>query len=97
MSLASSVADRGRGPRRLTYSPPAYRARRAIAEFRWFAISFALCLLFVTIDWALTAALVGLGIMMLSPPVLSLPVKLLLFVMFDGWALLCGGVAGSFR
>jgi hypothetical protein len=39
----------------------------------------------------------GLGIMMLSPPVISLPVKLLLFVMVDGWALVCGGVAASFR
>jgi flagellar biosynthesis protein FliP len=34
---------------------------------------------------------------MLSPPVVSLPVKLLLFVMVDGWALICGGVAASFR
>jgi flagellar biosynthesis protein FliP len=39
----------------------------------------------------------GLGMMMLSPPVVSLPVKLLLFVMVDGWALVCGGVASSFR
>jgi len=35
--------------------------------------------------------------MMLSPPVVSLPVKLLLFVMVDGWALVCGGVVASFR
>ncbi|MGC2130098.1 MAG: hypothetical protein WA629_08380 [Candidatus Aquilonibacter sp.] len=38
-----------------------------------------------------------MGMMMLSPPVVSLPVKLLLFVMVDGWALICGGVATSFR
>jgi flagellar biosynthesis protein FliP len=62
-----------------------------------FAIGFALYLPFVAIDLAVSAMLMGLGMMMLSPPVVSLPVKLLLFVMVDGWALVCGGVAGSFR
>ena len=62
-----------------------------------FAIGFALYLPFVAIDLAVAAMLMGLGMMMLSPPVVSLPVKLLLFVMVDGWALICGGVATSFR
>lgn len=62
-----------------------------------FAIGFALYLPFVAIDLAVSAILMGLGMMMLSPPVVSLPVKLLLFVMVDGWALVCGGVAASFR
>lgn len=62
-----------------------------------FAIGFALYLPFVAIDLAVAAMLMGLGMMMLSPPVVSLPVKLLLFVMVDGWALLCGGVAASFH
>jgi flagellar biosynthetic protein FliP len=62
-----------------------------------FAIGFALYLPFVAIDLAVAALLMGLGMMMLSPPVVSLPVKLLLFVMVDGWALVCGGVASSFR
>jgi len=62
-----------------------------------FAIGFALYLPFVAIDLAVAALLMGLGMMMLSPPVVSLPVKLLLFVMVDGWALVCGGVAESFR
>jgi flagellar biosynthesis protein FliP len=62
-----------------------------------FAIGFALYLPFVAIDLAVAAMLMGLGMMMLSPPVVSLPVKLLLFVMVDGWALLCGGVTASFR
>jgi flagellar biosynthesis protein FliP len=62
-----------------------------------FAIGFALYLPFVAIDLAVAAMLMGLGMMMLSPPVVSLPVKLLLFLMVDGWAMLCGGVAGSFR
>ena len=62
-----------------------------------FAIGFALYLPFVAIDLAVAAMLMGLGMMMLSPSVVSLPVKLLLFVMVDGWALVCGGVATSFR
>jgi flagellar biosynthesis protein FliP len=62
-----------------------------------FAIGFALYLPFVAIDLAVAAMLMGLGMMMLSPPVVSLPVKLLLFVSVDGWALLCEGIASSFR
>ena len=62
-----------------------------------FAIGFALYLPFVAIDLAVAAILMGLGMVMLSPPVVSLPVKLLLFVMVDGWALVCGGVTASFR
>ena len=62
-----------------------------------FGIGFALYLPFVAIDLAVAAMLMGLGMMMLSPPVVSLPVKLLLFVMVDGWALVCGGVVASFR
>ena len=62
-----------------------------------FAIGFALYLPFVAIDLAVAATLMGMGMMMLSPPVVSLPIKLLLFVMVDGWALLCGGGLSSFR
>jgi flagellar biosynthetic protein FliP len=73
---------------------PAY----VVGELRsGFAIGFALYLPFVAIDLAVAAMLMGLGMMMLSPTVVSLPVKLLLFVMVDGWALVCGGVASSFR
>jgi flagellar biosynthetic protein FliP len=62
-----------------------------------FAIGFAVYLPFVAIDLAVAAMLMGLGMVMLSPPVVSLPVKLLLFVTVDGWALVCGGVTASFR
>jgi flagellar biosynthesis protein FliP len=85
-------AQASRAP--LTVLVPAF----AVGELRrGFAIGFALYLPFVAIDLAVAAMLMGLGMMMLSPPVVSLPVKLLLFVMVDGWALLCGGVAASFR
>jgi len=62
-----------------------------------FAIGVALYLPFVAIDLAVAAILMGLGMVMLSPPVISLPCKLLLFVMADGWALVCNGVVQSFR
>ncbi len=62
-----------------------------------FAIGFALYLPFVAIDLAVASILMGLGMFMLSPPIVSLPCKLLLFVMIDGWALVCGGVVSSFR
>ncbi len=62
-----------------------------------FAIGVALYLPFVAIDLAVSAILMGLGMVMLSPPVISLPCKLLLFVTVDGWALVCNGVVQSFR
>ncbi len=62
-----------------------------------FAIGVALYLPFVAIDLAVAAVLMGLGMFMLSPPVISLPCKLLLFVLVDSWALVCNGVVASFR
>lgn len=62
-----------------------------------FAMGVALYLPFVAIDLAVAAILMGLGMVMLSPPVISLPCKLLLFVMVDGWTLVCNGVVQSFR
>ena len=62
-----------------------------------FAIGVALYLPFVAIDLAVAAILMGLGMFMLSPPIVSLPAKLLLFVLVDGWALVCNGVVASFR
>ncbi len=62
-----------------------------------FAIGFALYLPFVAIDLAVASILMGLGMFMLSPPIVSLPCKLLLFVMIDGWALVCSGIVSTFR
>jgi flagellar biosynthetic protein FliP len=61
------------------------------------AFAIGLYLPFVAIDLAVAAILMGLGMVMLSPPVVSLPCKILLFVMVDGWALVCGGLVQSFR
>lgn len=97
VALFERVARRAAEPASrapLTVVIPAF----VVGELRAaFAIGFALYLPFVAIDLAVAAMLMGLGMMMLSPPVVSLPVKLFLFVMVDGWALVCGGVAASFR
>ncbi len=78
----------------LTVLVPAF----VVGELRnGFAIGVALYLPFVAIDLAVAAILMGLGMFMLSPPVVSLPAKLLLFVLVDGWALVCNGVVSSFR
>jgi flagellar biosynthetic protein FliP len=80
-------------------APPATLAAAfVVGEMRSaFAIGFALYLPFVAIDLAVASILMGLGMFMLSPPIVSLPCKLLLFVMVDGWALVCGGLISSFR
>ncbi|HEX3549160.1 MAG TPA: flagellar type III secretion system pore protein FliP [Candidatus Elarobacter sp.] len=78
----------------LTVVIPAFMVGELRAAF---AIGLALYLPFVAIDLAVSAILMGLGMVMLSPPIVSMPCKLLLFVMVDGWALVCTGVVQSFR
>lgn len=78
----------------LTVIIPAF----VVGELRaGFAIGFALYLPFIAIDLAIAAILMGLGMIMLSPNVISLPCKVFLFVMVDGWSLVCGGVTSTFR
>tara|TARA_R110000824_G_scaffold78632_5_gene198334 strand:- start:1177 stop:1953 length:777 start_codon:yes stop_codon:yes gene_type:complete len=61
-----------------------------------FQIGFLVFLPFLIIDLVVAAVLMALGMMMLSPVIISMPFKLLLFVMIDGWALTMGSLAGSF-
>jgi len=61
-----------------------------------FQIGFMLFLPFLVIDLVVASVLMSLGMMMLSPTIVSLPFKLLLFVVVDGWALLMGSLAMSF-
>ncbi len=61
-----------------------------------FQIGFMIFLPFLVIDLVVASALMALGMMMLSPSVVSLPFKLLLFVAIDGWALTMGSLASSF-
>ena len=61
-----------------------------------FQIGFMLFLPFLVIDLVVSSVLMSLGMMMMSPTLVSLPFKLLLFVLVDGWALLMGSLAASF-
>ena len=51
---------------------------------------------FLIIDLIIASALMSLGMVMLSPTIISMPFKLLLFVLVDGWALTMGSLASSF-
>ena len=61
-----------------------------------FQIGFLIFLPFLIIDLVVASALMALGMMMLSPSIVSMPFKLLLFVLVDGWALTMGSLAASF-
>jgi flagellar biosynthetic protein FliP len=62
-----------------------------------FQIGFLIFLPFLVIDLVIACTLMALGMMMLSPAIISMPFKLLLFVLVDGWALTMGSLAGSFQ
>jgi flagellar biosynthetic protein FliP len=62
-----------------------------------FTIGFVILLPFLLIDLVVSAILLALGMMMVPPTTISLPIKLLMFVLIDGWSLIILGVLGSFR
>lgn len=62
-----------------------------------FTIGFVILLPFLLIDLVVSAILLSLGMMMVPPSTISLPIKLLMFVLIDGWALIIEGLLGSFR
>jgi flagellar biosynthetic protein FliP len=61
-----------------------------------FQIGFLLFIPFVIIDLVVASVLMSMGMMMLSPVLISLPFKLMLFVLVDGWTLVMGSLAASF-
>jgi flagellar biosynthetic protein FliP len=61
-----------------------------------FQIGFLLFLPFLVIDMAVSAILMGMGMMMLPPVVVSLPFKLIFFVLVNGWELVAGSLVRSF-
>ena len=62
-----------------------------------FQIGFLLFLPFLVIDMVIASVLMSLGMMMLSPMLISLPFKLLLFVLVDGWSMTIGSLASTFQ
>lgn len=61
-----------------------------------FQIGFLIFLPFLVLDLIVATVLMSLGMMMVSPTIIALPFKLLLFVLVDGWALTMGSLAASF-
>jgi len=61
-----------------------------------FTIGFLIFIPFVIIDLVVASVLMSMGMMMLSPVLISLPFKLMLFVLVDGWSLIMGTLAASF-
>jgi len=61
-----------------------------------FQIGFLLFIPFLIVDLVVASVLMSMGMMMLSPMIISMPFKLMLFVLVDGWALVLGTLAGSF-
>ncbi|QBF27719.1 EscR/YscR/HrcR family type III secretion system export apparatus protein [Pseudomonas tructae] len=72
---------------------PAY----ALSEIKSaFKIGFYLYLPFVIVDLVISSLLLALGMMMMSPVIISVPIKLVLFVALDGWALLSTGLVEQY-
>ena len=61
-----------------------------------FTIGFLIYIPFVVIDLIVASVLMSMGMMMLSPMMISMPFKLMLFVLVDGWSLIMGSLAASF-
>lgn len=61
-----------------------------------FQIGFLIFIPFLIIDLVVASILMAMGMMMLSPVIISLPFKIMLFVLIDGWALIMGTLANSF-
>ena len=61
-----------------------------------FYLGFKVYLPFLIVDMVISSVLISMGMMMLPPALISLPFKLLLFVLVDGWRLITGSLMGSF-
>lgn len=73
---------------------PAFMLNEMRVAFR---IGFVIMLPFLLIDIVVSCILVSLGMLMVPPSTLSLPIKVLMFVLIDGWSLTLQGVISSFR
>ncbi len=61
-----------------------------------FTIGFVILLPFLLIDLVVSSILLSLGMMMVPPQTISLPIKVLMFILIDGWSLVLEGLLGSF-
>jgi len=91
--IAGGAAYAGPKDVPLTVLAPAFMTSELKTAFQ---IGFLLFIPFVIIDLVVASVLMSMGMMMLSPTLISLPFKLMLFVLVDGWALVMGSLASSF-
>ncbi len=93
LDLAKMAAPEQAGDLPLRIVVPAF----AISELKTaFEIGFLIYLPFLIIDMVVSSILLSMGMMMLPPLLISLPFKILLFVLVDGWNLVVGSLARSF-
>lgn len=78
----------------LSIATPAFMISELKSAFQ---IGFLLYLPFLVIDMVVSSVLMAMGMMMLPPVMISMPFKLLIFVLVDGWNLLIGNLIASFR
>ena len=78
----------------LIYLTPAFMLNELRVAF---TIGFIILLPFLLIDLVVSSVLLSLGMMMVPPATISLPIKLLMFVVIDGWSLVIHGVLGGFQ
>ena len=93
ISRTAARGQRRRRPAGGARSPPSSPASCATA----FQIGFALFLPFIVIDLVVASVLMSMGMFMVPPAMISLPFKLLLFVLVDGWSLVVQGLVSSFH
>jgi len=91
MSRQSDVAGADAVP--FTTLVPAFMTSELKSAF---TIGFLIYIPFVVIDLIVASVLMSMGMMMLSPMMISMPFKLMLFVLVDGWSLIMGSLAASF-
>jgi len=96
LTLFTKLSNKPAVPRVQTPLPTLVPAFMISELRRAFEIGFLLLLPFLIIDLAVSAVLMAMGMMMLPPPTISLPMKIIFFVLVDGWALVAGSLVRSF-
>ena len=98
IALMNRVADKPRPKNKDDISLPVLIPAFVLSELRAaFIIGFVIFLPFIVVDMVVSASLMSLGMMMLPPVMVSLPFKLLLFVMSNGWTLVVTALVASYR
>ena len=97
LELLTNVADRELPENRADVSMTTLIPAFVLSELKQaFIIGFIIFIPFLVIDIVVSGALMALGMMMMPPVMVSLPFKLLLFVLVDGWALVIKSLVASY-